>query len=489
MKFNLNPFSRRGSGERSGKPANKDEAAEGKAAEKTVEEITEDKKVLGSADSEETPAGHGSEEDSSDEDGTPEQGVETSKEGETTEDQGTFAANAARENARIAHERRHLDWVLSRSKAGGIALGKGLGKVGVGTWEFSKNHPRIAGGTLALGVFGITLYFALTGEVDTDILTETDSLDTPPEGEEGGAAASTERTALENRVSSENDPILSERTPEGAVGYEGESDAQNENSSSLESPEPELEIPTEVNVVAQPGDGAITMLMRWAEAADGHTFPEGSPMEQLVSAHQEGNDTLYGTAQRIAIDSGLYQPNEVNESFNVHIGAQLGTVAGNDGTFSFTLSNPGENSGAHTLWSDTSPEVQRYEGDNMLDTTTPRESTGDDIEPEKTFEYQASALHLSERAWGILSSEPIPQVFADGATSTNERVQALIALAEERDVALTEEGASALTKLITLTGDPQMAERYGAVPLQQGGEMRTIQEFLLDGFRKRGTGA
>lgn len=304
--------------------------------------------------------------------------------------------------------------------------------------------------------------------------------------------------------------------------------------------------PYEVSVSARPGDGAITMLMQFGEAAaagapEGYSFPEDSPMARLVAAEAEGN--LYQVAQQIAIEQGLYRPNEAAESFNVWRDATLATEVGSDGKLSFTLKNPGGEE--FSLWaSESGAEV--YTGSNMIDTTSPNESvqapdegygvaesriisgpgavevptpteapavaevaeaptttndTGTPVASEKTVETaksldesllvnetveqalanQGEAINLSERAWGILQAEKIPEVFAETAATDEMRTEAILQLAINNDLALDNEGASQLAYRISM----MQGQMYGTVPVTENGEMRIIADFMSEGFRNR----
>ena len=180
---------------------------------------------------------------------------------------------------------------------------------------------------------------------------------------------------------------------------------QQEVTSSQEAMTPTIEIPVDVSVTARPGDGAITMLMQWAETATeaGHTFPEGTPMAELVEAQNQGG--LYEVAQQIAIDQGLYQPDAANESFNVFEGATLETTQNADGAFSFTLSNPGGES--YSLWSSVNPEVPAYSGPNMIDT--------DATDPSSSSASSDTSSDTSVAESRLLSQEAIEKYQAGGA--------------------------------------------------------------------------
>lgn len=190
-------------------------------------------------------------------------------------------------------------------------------------------------------------------------------------GDEGGAEAAAgpetgaEQEAAAAEAPPEETPALDEHTGEHGTPDDSVYEPAH-------TPEETLELPIAVSVTANPGDGAISMLMRFAEAAraamlEGSSFPEGSPMAQLVEAAEAG--TLYQDAQRIAIEQGLYRPNEAAESFNVWRGATLGTEMGSDGSYRFMLHNPGGES--VSLWS-AEGGAGVYEGSNMLDTTSGR---------------------------------------------------------------------------------------------------------------------
>lgn len=294
------------------------------------------------------------------------------------------------------------------------------------------------------------------------------------------------------------------------------------------------DLPQELSVEARPGDGAITMLMEWAEQAmdAGQTFPEGSPMAELTNG---GFDGLYERAQQIAIDQGLYQPNEVAESFNVASKATLGIVSNPDDTVSFALQNPGGES--HILWSSTGGDVPAYSGENMIDTTPDtsvaesrffnREDTealaqdvasrdaagGVELSVDEAKEaapkvlqdaadtqdlvagtvqnaiaIQGEVAGLSGEAWGTLSNLPLPDVFSDPAATEAMRTQALMDLAWDNGIALGEEGADHLEHMIAMMQSPDMGATYGVVTTTDSDGMRSIADIFADGFRNRETG-
>lgn len=129
----------------------------------------------------------------------------------------------------------------------------------------------------------------------------------------------------------------------------------------------------EISIDAVPGDGVITMLMKWAEAAAADssisTQALGEKLGALVEAVRSNGD-VYPLAEALAKDSGLYQPNETIDSFNVYKDGALRFGSDGSGGYTLTFTNPGGDS--HTLFS-LSPgglatSHPPYQGDQMIDT-------------------------------------------------------------------------------------------------------------------------
>ncbi|MEK7613625.1 MAG: hypothetical protein AAB439_01970 [Patescibacteria group bacterium] len=127
----------------------------------------------------------------------------------------------------------------------------------------------------------------------------------------------------------------------------------------------------ELAVDAVPGDGAITMISKWAEvaAADPNINSEqlGGTLGALVEAARSGGD-VYALAEALAKESGLYQPNEALNSFNVFSEGALRLQYDGSGGYSLTMVNPGGDS--HILLAISSEGVETkqppYAGDQMI---------------------------------------------------------------------------------------------------------------------------